>query len=240
MPGLGTIINAGLIIIGGLLGLAVGGRLKPRFQETIMQGLGISILFLSIGGAMAQMLVIDNGGLATQGTMMMILSLALGGLLGELCNIEAGLERFGQWLKAKTGSQEDNRFTGAFVDASLTVCVGAMAVMGAINDGIYGDHALLVTKGILDFVIILVMTGSMGKGCIFSAIPVAVFQGAVTVLARLIQPLMTEAALSNLSLVGSILIFAVGVNLTFGRRIKVANLLPALVFAVAFAFVPGL
>jgi hypothetical protein len=240
MPGLGTIINAALIVAGGLLGLAIGKRLTQRFQDTIMQALGISVMFLSIGGTLSEMLVIQDGALSTQGTMMMIFSLSLGAAVGELLNLEAGLERFGQWLKVKTGSQGDSRFTGAFVDASLTVCVGAMAVIGAINDGLYGDHTVLVTKGILDCVIILVMTGSLGKGCIFSAIPVAIFQGLVTLLAKLIEPLMTAHALSNLSLVGSILIFAVGVNMAFGKRIRVANLLPALVFAVALAFVPGL
>lgn len=240
IPGLGTLINAGLIVLGGLLGLAAGKRLTKRFQDTLMSAMGVSILFMSVGGAMAEMLTVEGGSLTTQGTMMMILSLAAGGLLGELLDIESALERFGAFLKEKTGNAGDARFTGAFVDASLTVCVGAMAVIGAINDGIYGDRTVLVTKGILDCVIILVMTGSLGKGCIFSAIPVAIFQGCVTLLARLIEPIMTARALSNLSLVGSVLIFCVGLNLAFGKKVKVANLLPSIVFAVAFAFVPWL
>jgi hypothetical protein len=113
-----------------------------------------------------------------------------------------------------------------------------MAVVGAIQDGIYGDHSVLTTKAILDLIIILVMTASKGKGCIFAAIPVGVFQGVITLLARFVEPLMTEAALGNLSLVGSILIFCVGVNLVWGPKIKVANLLPAIVVAVAWAFLP--
>ena len=240
MPGLGTIINAALIVVGGLFGLLLGGRLSERVQKTLMSAMGISIMFLAVGGVMANMLVIEDGSLTTQGTMLMILSLAIGGVIGELINIEDGLERFGEWLKRRTGNSGDNAFTGAFVDASLTVCIGAMAIIGSINDGLYGDHSVLITKGILDCVIILVMTGSMGKGCIFSAIPVAILQGSVTLLSRLLQPIMTAAALSNLSLVGNVLIFCVGLNLTFGKRIRVANLLPSVVFAVALTFVPWL
>lgn len=126
----------------------------------------------------------------------------------------------------------------AFVTTSLTVCIGAMAVVGFIKDGIYGDYGILAAKAILDLIIVFVMTVSMGKGCVFSAIPVGIFQGIVTLLARLLEPLMTEAALSNLSLVGSIMIFCVGLNLVFGKKVKVANFLPAIVFAVAWAFLP--
>ena len=126
----------------------------------------------------------------------------------------------------------------AFVTASLTVCIGAMAVVGAIRDGISGDYSILAAKAILDMIIIFVMTASMGKGCIFSAIPVGIFQGVLTLLARLIEPLMTEAALANLSFVGSVLIFCVGLNLVWGKRVKVANLLPAMLFAILWAFLP--
>ena len=113
-----------------------------------------------------------------------------------------------------------------------------MAIVGSIQDGIFGDFSILATKAVLDLIIILVMTCSMGKGCIFSAIPVGCFQGAMTLLARLIKPLLTDAALANLSLVGSILIFCVGRNLVWGRKVRGANLLPSIVIAVALAFVP--
>lgn len=122
--------------------------------------------------------------------------------------------------------------------ASLTVCIGAMAIVGAIQDGIWGDYSILATKAVLDLVIIMVMTSSMGKGCVFSAVPVAVLQGTITLLARFVKPLMTEEALSNISLIGSILIFCVGLNLVWGKKVRVANLLPALVVTVVVAFLP--
>ena len=164
--------------------------------------------------------------------------LCLGALVGELLNIEGGFERFGAWLRKKTRSEGDGSFIEGFLTASFTVCIGAMAIVGAINDGILGDITILVTKAILDFIIILVMAASLGKGTLFSAIPVAILQGGVTALSVLIRPLMTERALSCLSVVGSVLIFSVGINLLFGKKVKVANLLPAIVFAVAAAFLP--
>ena len=196
------------------------------------------MLFIGIAGAMEGMLRLSGSTLSSGRSMLIIASLALGALVGELINIEHWVERFGEWLKIKTGNAKDKDFVNGFVTASLTVCIGAMAVVGSIKDGIEGDISILTTKAILDLIIVMVMTCSLGKGCIFSAIPVAVFQGTITALARLIKPLMTEAASANLSLIGSVLIFCVGVNLVWGKKIKVANLLPSLVFAVAISFIP--
>ena len=125
-----------------------------------------------------------------------------------------------------------------FLSTSFTICIGAMAVVGSIQDGLNGDFTTLTAKAILDFIIVVVMTSSMGKGCIFSAIPVGLFQGSITLLSRFIEPLLNTTSISNMSMVGSMLIFCVGVNLMFHQKIKVANLLPALVFAVAAAFLP--
>lgn len=236
MLGLGTMINCGGIIAGGLLGLLFSNLLQKRFQEGLMTATAVCVLFIGIGGALQEMLTISNGQLSSGGTMMMIGSLVIGVLLGEWMNIELRLEQFGQWLKIKTGSSGDASFVDGFVTASLTVCVGAMAVVGAIQDGMEGDYAILAAKTILDFLIILIMTASLGKGCLFAAIPVAIFQGLLTILARFIKPFMTAAALSNLSLVGSIMIFCVGINLLWNKGIRVANMLPGLVIAILWAF----
>ena len=236
MVGLGTIINTLAIILGGLGGLLFGRFLKESVQDALCKACGVSTLFLGIAGALEGMLTVEGTGVVSGGTMLVIGCIALGSLIGALLNLEDGMERFGQWLKIKTGNARDTRFVDAFVTASLTVCIGAMAIVGSIQDGIKGDYSILAAKAVLDFIIIMVMTCSMGKGCIFSAIPVAIFQGSITVLAGLIKPLMTDAALSNLSMIGSILIFCVGVNLVWGKKIQVANMLPAVVLAVAAAF----
>lgn len=238
MVGLGTIINSAAIIVGGVFGHLFGKILNERIQDSLQKASGICVLFIGIAGAMEGMLRLSGSSLSAGRSMLIVASLALGALVGEILNIEHGFERFGEWLKVKTGNAKDKSFVEGFVTASLTVCIGAMAVVGSIKDGISGDYSILVTKAILDLIIITVMTSSLGKGCAFSAIPVAVFQGLITALARLIKPLMTDGALANLSLIGSILIFCVGVNLVWDKRIKVANLLPSLVFAVAIAFLP--
>ena len=169
--------------------------------------------------------------------MMMIGSFAIGALLGELLDLEGKMERLGVYLRHKFRSDQDAAFVDGFLNASLTVCIGAMAVVGAIEDGIHGDHSILLAKSILDMLIVAVMAASLGKGCLFSALSVGIFQGAITLLARQLQPLMTEQALSNLSLTGSILIFCVGINLLWEKKLKVANMLPSILIAVLCAFV---
>ena len=238
MFGLGTIINVAAIVVGGVLGALFGKVLKERHQDTLSKVCGICVLFIAVAGALEGMLTVTEDGLVSGGSLLIIGCLAIGGLIGERLNIEGLFERFGTWLKVKTGNSKDALFVDGFVTASLTVCIGAMAVVGAIEDGIAGDYSILTTKAILDLIIIMVMTGSMGKGCVFSAIPVGIFQGSITALAVLIKPLMTDMALQNLSTIGSILIFCVGVNLVWGKKIRVANLLPAIVLAVIAAFLP--
>lgn len=237
MFGLGTLINMLAILAGGLVGRLVGKTIPRRVQDMLYMVCGISTLFIGIGGCLQHMLVVEDGVLNTQGTMMMLLSLTIGGLIGEIIDLEKWLERFGQWLKNKTGNAGDNTFIDAFVTASLTVCIGAMAIVGAIQDGMEGDISILAAKSVLDLVIICVMAASMGKGCIFSLIPVGILQGSVTALSVVLKPIMTEAALSNLSYVGSVLIFCVGVNLVWGKKVKVANILPAVVVAVVWALI---
>lgn len=241
MRGLGTIVNAAAIIIGGLAGLLSRRFLKERYQETIIKAMGFAIIVMALGSTLTQMLVVrlspeqQTGSLEAQGTLMMIVSLAVGALLGEFIDLEHWFERFGLWLRSKSGNQGDSRFLDAFLSASLTVCVGAMAIIGSIQDGISGNHETLFAKAILDLIIIMMMTVSLGKGCMFSAVPVAVLQGTVTVLAGFIEPVMTEAAVSSISLVGNVLILCVGVNLIWPKTIRVANILPAVVIAAMFS-----
>lgn len=238
MFGLGTILNTAGIIVGGVFGHFSGRLMQERHQDGLGKACGVCVLFIGAAGAMQGLLSLQDGGIVSGRSMFIVICLALGALIGELLNIENWFIRFGEWLKQKTGNAKDHRFVDGFVTASLTVSIGAMAIVGSIQDGIFGDWSILGTKAILDLIIVMVMTCSLGKGCAFSAIPVFVFQGCMTVLARLIRPLMTAAALANLSLIGSILIFCVGVNLVWGQKIRVANLLPALVIAVAAAFLP--
>ena len=238
MYGLGTIINTAAIVAGGVGGALFGRFLKENVQDTLTKVCGVSTLFIAITGALEQMLTVENGAIVSHGAMLVIGCLTIGAVIGELLNLEGAFERFGEWLKQKTGNARDKRFVDAFVTASLTVCIGAMAIVGSIEDGISGDYSILATKAVLDFIIIMVMSCSMGRGAIFSAIPVAILQGSITVLAGLLRPVMTVGALANLSMVGNVLIFCVGINLVWDKKVRVANLLPSIVVAVIAAFLP--
>ena len=229
---MGTLINVIGILAGGMLGMWFGKRFSSRMQETLNRACGISVLFIGMAGALEEMMKNDGR------SMFIVICIVLGGLIGELIDIEGWFERFGKWLKIKSGNAKDPMFVEGFVTASLTVCIGAMAVVGAIEDGIHGDFSILATKAVLDLVLVMIMSGYMGIGCVFSALPVAVFEGLMTIFAVLMKSVMITSALSDLSLIGSILIFCVGVNLVWDKRVRVANLLPSLILAVIFAFVP--
>lgn len=238
MIGLGTIINSTSIVAGGIIGHFAGKLFKTEQQESLNKVCGISVLFIAIAGAMEGMLKIDGSEISSGKSMLVVLCLALGTIIGELIGIEKGFVHFGEWLKRKTGNSGDTSFVNAFVTASLTVSIGAMAIVGAIQDGLLGDYSTLAVKSVLDLIIIAVMTSSMGKGAVFSAIPVFIFEGCITLLAKLVSPIMTSTAVAYLSLIGSVLIFCIGVNLVWGKKINVANMLPAVILAILAAYLP--
>lgn len=242
MPGLGAIINVCCIVAGGLVGLVGKRFISQQLQDALLKACGLSVIFLGLGGALEKMLTVATAAdgtvvLSSGGTMMILVSLAAGSAIGEAIDLDARFEALGSWLREKTGSSGDAAFVDGFVTASLTVCIGAMAIVGSIQDGISGDYTTLALKGAIDAVCICAMAASMGKGVIFSALPVGVWQGLVTAASTLLQSVMTQAALDNLGLVGSILIFCVGVNLIWPRTFKPANMLPAVFIAAAWAFV---
>lgn len=236
MFALGTIINTIAIALAGFLGSWFGHLLKDRHQSGLFLACGLAVLFLGISGSLEGLLVVVDGQITSQNSMLLVVSLVLGSLIGELLHIEGWFEKLGMWLREKSGNGQDSQFLDAFLTASLTVCIGAMAIVGSIEDGLTGNYRLLAIKSILDFIIIFVMTTSLGKGAGFSALPVFIFQGLVTILARLIEPIMSEQALANLSLIGSVLIFCVGVNIIWDKKLPVANMLPAILLAVLWSY----
>ena len=231
--GIGTVINFFAILFGGIIGLFGGKFFKEKMRETLKISCAITVIFIGLAGTLSKMFQVQSDGtIKTDGEILLIVSLILGGILGEIIDIDKRFENFGTWLKKKSGNDGDTKFVDAFVTASLTVCIGAMAIIGAINDRIFHDPTILIAKSALDAIIILIMTASLGKGSIFSCISVGIFQGAITFFAGFIEPFMTEIALKNLSCVGNVLIFCVGLNLLFENKIRVANLLLAIVIAV--------
>jgi hypothetical protein len=234
MRGTGTIVNIIAVLIGGFAGMFLKKGLKERYQEILMQALGLATIFIGVSGALKGMFVIEDGSISTSGTMLMIFSLVLGSILGEWIDLESRMEGFGEWLKAKCGGKNDSQFVEGFVASSLTICVGAMAIVGALQDGMTGDASMLYAKAVLDGVIVAVFASAYGKGAIFSALPVGIWQGLITIFAGALEPFFTQQIISDLSFVGNMLIFCVGVNLAFGKKFRVGNMLPALIFVIVY------
>ncbi len=232
MIGTGTLVNTAAIAAGGMLGLALGSGLKKSMQETVMHAMGMATIFIGVGGTLKEMLYLEGGALQTRGTMLLILSLILGSLLGSALEIERRLDGLGVWLKGRLGPRAGGRFVEGFVTASLVVCVGAMAVVGSLEDGLNGNAATLYTKSVLDFMIVMILASTLGAGAVCSALPLFLYQGTITLFARALAPLLSDAVIGDLSLVGNVLIFGVGVNVAFGKKLAVGNMLPALAVPV--------
>ena len=228
MIGLGTVINTSAITAGGLLGMKFKKILKQTIQESLLKASGLAVLFIGLSGGLKGFQTKEDL------SMMIILSLVLGTLIGEFIDIEGRLNQFGKWLKQKSHSYGDSMFLDAFITTSLTVCIGAMAIIGSIQDALYQDYSILIAKAILDFIIVMVLASSMGKGALFSFVPVFIFQDCITLLASFISPLLTKQVIFNISVLGSMLIFVVGLNLTVNTKIKVANMLPSILIVALF------
>ncbi|MBO5057136.1 MAG: DUF554 domain-containing protein [Lachnospiraceae bacterium] len=239
MTGLGTLINTAAVIAGGLVGLCLKNGLKKRVQDILMQACGIATVFIGASGALSKMLVIKDGQLETTGTMLLIFSLVIGGIAGEWLDIEQKMDILGEKIKKAVKAQNDNLFVEGFVNVSLIICVGAMAIVGSIQDGISGDYSMLMAKAVLDLVIVLIFASTYGIGAVFSAVPIFIYQGCITLLAAFFGSFVSDVIVSDLSYVGSVLIFCVGINIAFGKRIRVGNLLPALIVPVLYHIFMG-
>lgn len=232
MIGLGTIVNTVAVVLGGGLGLLLKNGIAKKFETILMQALGLATVFIGAGGVLKYMLVVENGALATRGTMLLIFSLVIGCILGQLLDIESQMEKLGTRLKTAVRIKNDNRFVEGFVNTSLIICVGAMAIVGAMEDGLSGDSSTLIAKAVLDFALVVILASTYGVGAMFSAIPIFVYQGAITVIAAMFGAVISDVLIGELSFVGSALIFCVGVNLVREKTFRVANMLPALLIPI--------
>lgn len=233
MIGLGTLVNTAAVILGGVLGLLLKNGIAKRFEKILMQALGLSTIFIGISGVLKHMLVVEAGSLSVQGTMLLIFSLVIGSLIGQLLDIETKMEVLGQKLKTLAKVKNDNRFVEGFVTTSLIICVGAMAIVGAMEDGLTGDSSMLIAKSLLDFVLVMILAAAYGIGAAFSAIPIFVYQGLITLIAALFGSVISDVLIAELSFVGNALVFCVGVNLVREKTFSVANMLPSLLIPMA-------
>jgi hypothetical protein len=219
----GTLVNTATVIVGSSLGLLIGARFSEKIKTIMMHALGLSTLL--IGFQMA---------LKTESILLIIGSLALGGIIGELLKLEEGLENIGEFIKRKVKSKSGS-FVLGFVTSSLVFCIGPMTVVGSIQDGVSGDASVLYAKSLLDGFASVVFASSLGIGVIFSSLTVLIFQGSLTLLGGELSFLLRPGVLNELVATGGLIIVGIGIYLLGIKKIKVGNFLPALVVAVILA-----
>ena len=237
MPGVGTLIDMSGIIAGGATALAFGKLFSENMKNMLMTVCGISVFVIGLTGIMQGMLTVSGGAISVQGSIPLLISIAAGSAIGEAIGIDRRIRSLGDWMQKQIRS-DGSRVADGFVQASLVVGVGAMAVMGPITEGLYGDHSVLIAKAIFDFVIIMVLTIPYGKGCLFASVPVGILQGSLTLLACQAKAVLTDAALASLTTTGSIMILCLGINLIWDKEIRVPNMLPMVLIGVALSYVP--
>lgn len=240
MAGMGTVINIAAIAAGGLFGIVLKKGIPERFKNTIMQAISLAVVIVGISGTLQGIFYINESGRIDRSFITgMILSLAIGGLLGEVLRIEERLDKLGAWFQSRFAKGEST-FARGFVTASLVYCVGAMAIVGSLEDGLYGKIDTLVAKAMLDGISAVIFSATLGWGVVFSVIPVFAYQGAITFLASTLKPVLTDSVVSQMSVVGSVLILAIGINLLEIKKIKVGNMLPAIFLPLVFSVLYGL
>lgn len=221
---LGTIVNFFTIFVGGIIGVLLKGGLPKRFTDTIMSGVALCVIYIGISGT-----------LKGENMLLIVISIAIGSLLGESINIDEKLILLGNFIENKAKSfSKDTSISLGFVTASLLFCVGAMAVVGSLESGLLGKYDILFTKSILDGVTALILSSTLGIGVILSAFSVLVYQGLITLAASLLQNILTTPIVNEMSAVGSLLIIGIGLNMLGITKIKVANMLPAIFIPIIY------
>lgn len=216
----GTIVNGLAIIIGALIGTRLR-KIPERVKVTVMQAIALAVIIIGVGM-----------GLKSDNFLIVIGSLAIGAVLGERWDLEDKLNRLGKWLERKTGAKEEGSFAKGFVTATLIYVVGAMAIVGALDSGLRNDHAVLYTKSMLDGFSAILFTSTLGIGVLFSAFPVMIYQGTIAILATQITKYVPQAIMDafivEMTATGGVMILAIGLNILGITKIRVANLLPAI------------
>jgi len=227
---IGTLINAAAILLGTAVGLLARKGIPNRLQDTVIQGQGLCVILIGLTSA-----------LKTTDSMAVIICMVVGGLIGSAIDIEKRLNQLGQFIERKVSpGGEQGGIAKGFVTASLVYCVGAMAIVGAIDSGLRGDHSTLIAKSVLDGVMSIFFASTLGVGVGLSALAVLVYQGLIAILAMWIEPLLTEAIITQMSAVGGLLIAGIGLNMIYDKHIAVGNLLPAIFMPMLYIPLVGL
>ena len=216
---LGAIVNSAAILVCGAVGLFAGKLLSPRIQKAVTSALALLVMSVAIPG-------IDD----SQKPLVPILSMILGVLIGELLDLDKAVNRFGDWLQRKTGGR--GRITEGFVTGTVVFVIGAMSIMGSLSSGLSGDHTILYSKSLLDGVSALIFASTMGVGVLLSAVPLFLWQGDIALLAALLSPYLAADVVAEINAVGSLLIMAISLNMLGVTKIRVLNLVPAMLLPI--------
>jgi uncharacterized protein len=222
---LGTIVNTIAIILGGILGLLFRKGISDRFKTTVMQSLGLAVFMIGLAGA-----------LRSENILLLIFSMVIGSLIGEALNVEGKLSQLGHWIETKSG-QGEGQVARGFVAASLIFCVGAMAIVGALESGLTGNHETLYAKSLLDGVSSVIFASTLGIGVLFSAVSVFVYQGAITLAAGALAAVLVDAVILEMAAIGGLLIMGIAINILEFKRIPVGNMLPAIFIPLLYPLV---
>lgn len=225
---LGTIVNVLTIIVGSFLGYFMRNGIKEEYKTTIMDGLGLTVLIIGISGS-----------IKTENILLVIASIVIGSIMGEMIGIEKRLDNMALGLEKRFGKGDSN-FSKGFITATLVFCVGAMAIVGSLEAGLTGNYQTLFAKSILDGVAALIFASTMGIGVVFSVIPLFIYQGGITLLSTVLKDVFTPLVINEMSAVGGVLILAIGINLLGIKKIKIGNMLPALLVPIVFSFIKSL
>lgn len=223
---LGTYVNAIVVVIGAFIGLLIKNGLSEKVKTTVIHSVGLATLFIGISTTLTNMM--DGGE-----PILFIVSLVIGSMVGEKIDIDLRLNHLGQFLERKVGNGEHSIAKG-FVTASLLFCVGTMTILGALESGLRGNHDILYAKSVLDGTMAIILTSSLGIGVFFSAGSILIYQGAITLLSSFIEPYLSAEILREISIIGGILIFSLGFNILEIKKIKTANMLPAILGPVIY------
>ena len=232
---LGTIVNVATILAGGAAGLILKKVLSKSITDTVMQGVALAVIIIGISGALGAAFTVAGGKVSSEHILFMIIALAVGALIGELIKIEDRLDAFAKFCESKfVKPGGTSTFAQGFVTATLVFCVGSMAIVGSLEDGISKNSNTLFAKSALDGITAMIFASTMGVGVLFSAASVGIYHGLITMLAVFVAPYFSDVVITQISLIGSVLIMSIGLNMLNITKIKVGNLLPAIFMPIAY------
>lgn len=230
----GTLVNAAAVIVGGLIGLLLKKGIKPAYADGINKVLGIAVLIIGLNGVIANMFTVSDGKLSSSGELLLIVFLVIGTFIGEILKID---DRFSSFCKKIEAKFKSEGFASGFISGTVLFCVGAMSIIGSINDGLTGDSSILFVKSALDFVNAIIFGATLGYGVVFVFIPIIIYQGGISLLAGTLSGVLQGELLTQICMVGYAIIVAIGLNFILTNKFKTLNMVPALLMPVAYHYI---